>query len=400
MDRREKEREDGGDVPEAESGRTAERNRRWDVFDVYRESQARYYRFVVRKDDEEVLRRIQKIPDSWEEYDRTDAARDLVISDFQRKRLSDIKNRKSWEIRFESLYVYYLVVIEETLIDCLCCRPLPGERLQEAVDAASMVGVEIGSRMVNFKHLLLSLAKRSVSDLYYLMISYIRYYQKKDYDFSVDFAGFCRDAVHLFEENRRLRDQIDEIISLNRIFSGFFHKSSSVLGIRLDEFALKAALEKQEEKGFPAEEQIIRVVTVAYLLKKKLKKDYEFLLFYHNGQDGKLYRYQFITQSFLNKLNEGKIDRDSFNGFEEVMQRFVELKQSLEGSGLDGFGPDELSYFDLLEFALKGCRILEFLYLRGGRHEKLQNLRNQIFHYVELEYRQMRELVRKYSELE
>ena len=110
----------------------------------YRKAKADYYRHVLRKQDEEFINRIQKIPDDWNIFAEIRRNKNLIISETQKKRLTDIKKRKSWELKFESLNIFFLINIEETVLSCLNYRNLSEEELAETIESANHITTEFG----------------------------------------------------------------------------------------------------------------------------------------------------------------------------------------------------------------------------------------------------------------
>lgn len=350
----------------------------------FTELKAHYYRFILRKVDEEVFRKIQKIPEDWADYAAKTSGYITGITEDQKKRLSDIKRYKSWELRFESLYISHLITIEEVLIACLNHRRVSTDRLDEALDSANCVLTEIGGSLMNFKHLLLSLAKRAVSDLYYFIIAFQRFHAKTPFDFDTQFHEFCTTAISALKEFSLFRDHLALLNEYRSAAGNLFPGSSNAIGWKMDEFAVKKFIEEHESREFIVE--LKKVVTVAYLMKKKLKTDHEFLTYYYNDNDGKMWRYNYIAETLHTRMNEGKIAREVFDGYAAICEKFLEIKRLFESKGLPEFGPAGFSYSDILEFTYKMSKLLEFYYLRAMRYDELQNLRNEILYYVENEY--------------
>lgn len=355
--------------------------------DKYHRAKAEYYRHVLRKQDDEFINKIQKIPDDWNLYTELRKNNNLVITDLQKKRLSDIKRRKSWELKFESLNIFYLIHIEEIVLSCLNYRSLTEIELGEANESANHIIIEFGSNITNFKHLLLSLAKRSVSDLYYLIISFRKYYYKQGFIFEKDFITFCDDAMKIVNEYSKNMKKIGKFRETRNYLHGLFPKSSNTIGFKMDEIAVKKFFEDREE---PERYQIInelkKRVREGILFKKKLKIDHEYMRYYFNEHDGKLYRYNFITEALKNKLHENKIQQEVFDRFENIRNTFLEIKIDFDMKGISGFGPPGFTYIEILEFIYKCCKIIEFFYLRSMKYESLQTLRTETLYSIENEY--------------
>ena len=98
-----------------------------------------------------------------------------------------------------------------------------------------------------------------------------------------------------------------------------------------------------------------------------------------------MFRLNFISESLKTKLDDGKITREIYESYEEIRETFREYKLHFEGAGLLEFGPDEMSYVELLDLIYRVSKIIEFYYLRNMKHELLQAFRNQYFYYIEKE---------------
>ncbi len=371
-----------------DKGRKPSSGKGKDYFQIFHESKARYYRNVLKQQDVQLLERIQKIPDNWEEYEKKNPNR-LVISKDKKKRLSDIKKAKSFEINFESYHLASLIVIENALVSCFSCRPLTQYEISEARDSLTSIINEFGSNASNFKHLLLRLAKRSVSDLHYLVATYHRYMRKSDYIFEQHFIPFCRDALAILDEYGQYLDHIVEFKQFMKRLDRFFSKSSNRVGWKMDEIAVKNYLENQTENTFVFVADLKNIVKLAFALKKKMKLNHEYLSYYYNDRDGKLYRLQFIMNSLKQKLKEEKIEQGVIEGFQEILNSFTMIKREFEVKGLEGFGFPELAYIQLLDFIVKGSKVLEFYFLRSSRYEELKEFRSELLHYVENEFYQL-----------
>jgi hypothetical protein len=366
-----------------------------ELYRSYLESKTQYYRNVLRKQDQELLRKIQKIPDNWDGYDK--AENNLIISHDEKKRLSDIKKAKSLELKFEGLFAYQLVNVENSLMSCLNYRFITNEQLDEAKHSADSILPEIQNHVPDFKHLLLRLAKRSVSDLYYLMISYVKFYKKRNFNFNSDFAEFLSDSIKIYIDYERLPEMLGEFISYSNLMDKFFSKSSNEIGWRLNEFDMRDFLENQTDP-FYSSSNLTRIATSAYSFMKKLKEDHNFITYYYNHNDGKLFRYNFIVNALSQKLKKNLITSEMFEGLSAIRHNFIVLKQNFEKDGIEWFGPHRMNYFRVLEFLYKCCKIIEFIHLRSMEYDKLQELRNEILLPVEKELRQLSKLIGKYQQ--
>jgi hypothetical protein len=287
----------------------------------YRLAKLKYYREVLRKNDQELINSLNKIPDDWGKYE-TGSSKKLIIESSVKKRLSDIKEKKSWELKYESLFLSHIVIVEESLIDCLSFNNISDERLSESIESLNCIMVEIGSQTFNIKHLLMSLAKRSVSDLYYLMSAYYQFFKKKPFDVDINFYEFCEDILVLFNDHKRIYGTISLIKDIMEMINPYFSVTAFSAGWRLDEFAMKQFAEKNDADKKQMANNMKKAVQLLHSLKMKMKRARDFLSYYYSPRDGKMYRYNFIVESLARKLDEGKITSHDFDSFNNIKYRF------------------------------------------------------------------------------
>jgi hypothetical protein len=361
----------------------------------YRESRIAYYRTILRQSDREMMRKLGKIPDDWEDAEAIFAN----LTEEERRLLSDIKKQRSWELKFESLYLVFITTIEDRFLDILMHRPLEEEEINEGIDALNHITLELGASLTNLKDMLLSLAKRQVSDLYYLITAYLKFDRRSPGNFEKDFMEFSEAAVNLFRKEKELREGVANILSFSVYLDDFFTRSTGSNSWKLNEKALKSliAREKNDEEYLSDTkgsddvsaytlEDINRILSLAFLLKKRLRQDYLFIRYYFNEKDGKLFRLNFVTGALYQKMEENRIDEQVYTAMNEIRENFVLFKNSFEFLGQEGFGFHELPYVDLLEILYKGCRLAEQFYVRTARYDELENLRTEMLYYVEQEY--------------
>lgn len=337
-----------------------------------------YYRFVIREEDRAVIQKVIKIPESWEMYKS-----DKPLSDEVKYRLSDLKKKKSWEIKLESLYLFSITEIENVMISVFLQRKMDVKDLDAVVDYINTLILEKDDNLINLKYLLLTLAKRSISDFYYLLMSYSRFFKKKNFVFENDFKTIMLEFIALINLLKKRYDLIDKYIKYSNDISTLFEKSSNQLGWRINEFAVKEFLEKENPVLKIAHYR--KFAKEAFIYKKELMNFYSFLKYYYNENDGKLFRLNFISESLKTKFDEGKITEEVYNSFEEIRESFRKYKIEFEKIGLKGFGNPDLQYIVLIDFIYKICKIVEFYYLRNMKYEDLQVFRNDILFYIEKE---------------
>lgn len=339
-----------------------------------------YYRFVIRNEDKNILSKFSKIPESWDNYTPAEGTR---LNDEVKSRLSDMKKRKSWELKLESLYLFYITDIENKIISVMQQRSIPENEIDEAVDSVNSLILEFDDELVNFKYLMLALAKRSISDFYYILNAYSRFFFKKNFVFETDVKSLMNDFIAIFARYKNRGKVLNRFIQCNDEIMHMFPKSSNQLGWRLNEFAVKEYLDRSNQVVKIAE--LNWTVKEGFEYKKALTNCYSFLKYYYNENDGKLFRLNFIRESLKAKLDEGKISQEVYESYEEIRESFRDYKYHFENSGLLKFGPDEMSYLDLLDFIYRVSKIIEFYYLRNMKYEQLQTFRNEIMFYVEKE---------------
>ncbi len=350
----------------------------------YLKAKTDYYRLVLRRQDDLVRQRLQKIPDNWEDYEKNRLASDPVITEEKQKRLSDIKQRKSWELKFESLNVYFINSIENTFMDILNHRNIDESSLLDAIDSVNNIALEIGANVSDLKFLLLSLAKRGVSDLYYVMTAYDRYKKKQFSSFDEQFGSFCDDCIRIFRGYLNVMRNILIFHQTSRFIEKFFQKSSSSRGWKIREQEIKAYLEEKDSEITIID--LRKIIVVADQYRKTMRDDYRFLAYYYNDRDGKLFRYNFIADSLKSKLDDGLVSSRVYEGFGLIRSSFKALKEFHEESGLEEFGNAGFNYQEILEFIIKTGKIIEYFFLRSSRYEDLQNLRNDILYHAQEEY--------------
>jgi hypothetical protein len=344
------------------------------------EARMNYYRFVIRNEDKSVISRLIKIPDNWQNYKSENGVK---ITENVMARLSDVKKKMTWELKLQSLYFYSIVNIENIIISAMQQNPIDESELQDAVDSINTIILELESEFFNIKHLLLTLAKRSISDFYYLVSSYCKYFMKKSFNFENDIKTLLSEFIKIINQQYVVNKNVDMFITLDRKISSLFEESSNALGWRMNEFAVKDYLEK--DNPFVMVTEMANVAKEAFSYKNSLKNYYYFLKYYYNESEGKLFRLNFISDSLKVKLNDKKISEDVFNSFEDIRLSFISYKSLFDKTGLSGFGHEKMSYYELLNFIFKLCKIIEFYYLRNMKYNDLQDFRNEIYYYVENE---------------
>ncbi|HNV46929.1 MAG TPA: hypothetical protein PLE73_13805 [Spirochaetota bacterium] len=356
---------------------------------AYTERKARYYRHVLRKEDGALLRRILKIPDSWSDYERAHGA-GASLSDHQKKRLSDIKKSKGDELAFESRYILGLITIENALLACLQYHESCAALADDALESAREILAGAAAGPFNFKHLLLSLAKRSISDLYYLMASYQKFYHKKCFEFDADFTAVVERIAGTIRAAGTLDERLRGFSKYREIIAPFFTRSSTYAGLRLDEISLKRQYESGGIGIKPEHLEIVVPALDAY--RTELRRNHDFIAYYYNRTDGKRYRYDFIRTALLQKNAAGGISEETLESFIAVHDSFCAIEARFLEKGLADFGPPALPYGAATELAFQCCKVLEYLYLRGGHYEKLQDMRSRWLQHTEQDLHRLRQL--------
>ncbi|PKL18424.1 MAG: hypothetical protein CVV49_06060 [Spirochaetae bacterium HGW-Spirochaetae-5] len=346
----------------------------------YIKSKIDYYRFVIRNEDKTILTRFGKIPDNWDDYQHKD---NINLTDGVKSRLSDIKKKKSWELKLQSLYFFFITDIENKLITVFQQGYVDKDDLDEVIDSLSNLILEIDDELLNIKYLLLTLAKRSISDFYYLISAYCKFFLKRNFNYETDIKIILEDIIKIFSNYNMIENNIQNLADIDEEISSLFSRSSNEFGWRMNEFAVKDYFEKSNQALKIAE--LTKNVRTAYDYKKLVLNYYSFLKFYYNENEGKLFRLNFVHESLKNKLNENKISVDVFDSYVQIRESFISYKNQFEVIGLVGFGSEKITYYELLELTFKLCKIIEFYYLRNMKYESLQIFRNEILYYVEKE---------------
>ena len=106
------------------------------------------------------------------------------------------------------------------------------------------------------------------------------------------------------------------------------------------EIAVKKFFEdKEEQERYQIINEFKKRIREAILFKKKLKVDHEYMKYYFNEHDGKVFRYNFITDALKIKLHENQIQQDVFDRFENIRDTFLEIKRDFDMKGILEFGP-------------------------------------------------------------
>jgi len=346
----------------------------------YLQSKTDYYRFVIRNEDKAIMARFGKIPDNWDNYIFTDG---IDLSEGVKSRLSDVKKKKSWELKLQSLYIFFVTNVENKLIAVMQQQSVDEDDLNDTIDAIENLILEIDDELLNIKYLLLTLAKRSISDFYYLVSAYCKFFLKRNFNFETDIKFILEEIIKVFRIYYTSNRYIDNILNTEEEISRLFPKSSNEYGWRMDEFSVKEYFEKSNQAVKIME--LNKLVRSSYEFKKIMLNYYLFLKFYYNENDGKLFRLNFVYKSLQGKLEENKISKDVFESYQLIRKSFKNYKIQFELVGLKGFGSEKMTYYELLDYIFKLCKIMEFYYLRNMKYDALQTLRTDILYYVEKE---------------
>jgi len=255
--------------------------------------------------------------------------------------------------------------------------------MNETIDSISNLILEIDDELLNIKYMLLTLAKRSISDFYYLISAYCKFFLKQNFNYEKNMKSCLEQIIYLFKKNNLFNKNIEIFLQTNDEISDLFNKSSNEFGWRINEISVRNYFEQSNQTVRITE--LNKIVRSAYEYKKNLLNYYSFLKFYYNENDGKLFRLNFIYDSLKFKLDENKISEDVFESYKLIKESFFNYNYQFGLVGLMGFGSEKIPYNDLLDFIFKLCKVIEFYYLRNMNYESLQVLRNDILYYIEKE---------------
>lgn len=346
----------------------------------YLQSKTDYYRFVIRNEDKTVLSRLGKIPDNWDNYIQPEGTQ---LSEFVKARLTDVKKKKSWELKLQSLYIFFITDVENKLLTVFQDGNIDEEELDDTIDSVSNLILEIDDELLNIKYLLLTLAKRSISDLYYMVSAYCKFFLKRNFVYEKDIKFLLDEIIKIFKIYKNTNRYIENLLLINEEISGLFTKSTNEVGWRINESSVKIYFEKSNHASKIIE--LNKIVKSAYEYKKTLLNYYLFLKFYYNENDGKLFRLNFIYESLKAKYDEKKISEDVFESFRQIREAFIRYKIQFEDIGIVGFGSEKITYFELLHLIYKLGKLIEFYYLRNMKYDALQRFRSDILYYTEKE---------------
>lgn len=346
----------------------------------YRSAKTDYYRYVIRSEDKDMLSKMIKIPDDWEDYKPREGVK---LTESMKKRLSDIKRKMSWELKLQSLYFIYITNIEYVILSVLQQRDIEKHELDDAADSINNISIELEDELLNIKHLLLTLAKRSISDFYYLVSAYCKFFYKKNFHYESDIRIVLNEFIKMIKQQVQSRKSIESFKKYESEISQFFQASSNELGWRLNDFFVKEYFEK-ENKAMKIME-FNKLLKDLFEYKNTLRNYFNFLKYYYNETDGKMFRKNFIYESLKQKRDDKKISNDTFKTYENIRKSFIRYRTAFESSGIRVFGNHDMPYIDIIHLIYKLCKIMEFYYLRNMKYDNLQNLRNDYLLYIEKE---------------
>lgn len=346
----------------------------------YKSAKTDYYRYVIRSEDKDMLSKMIKIPDDWDNYKTRDGVR---LTDSIKQRLSDIKRKMSWELKLQSLYIIYITGIENVILSLFQQREIEKQELKDAIDSINNISIELDDELLNIKHLLLTLAKRSISDFYYLVSAYCKFFYKKNFHYESDIRIVLNEFIRIINQQVQFSNSIRQFKKYELEISHFFQSSSNELGWRLNEFTVKEYFEK-ENKAMKIME-FNRLLKELFEYKNMLRNYFNFLKYYYNETDGKMFRMNFIFDSLKQKLEDKKISNDTFKTYENIRTSFIHYRTAFDIAGIRVFGNREMLYIDIVHLVYKLCKIMEFYYLRNMKYDNLQNLRNEYLVYIEKE---------------
>lgn len=346
----------------------------------YTSAKTDYYRFVIRSEDKDMLSKMIKIPDDWTDYKPREGVR---LTESMKKRLSDIKRKMSWELKLQSLYVIYITSIENVILSVLQQRDIERQDLNDAIESINNLSIELDDELLNIKHLLLTLAKRSISDFYYLVSAYCKFFYKKNFHYELDIRIVLNEFIKILNQQVQFKTSIKSYIKYESEISSFFQASSNELGWRLNDFIIKEYFEK-ENKAMKIMEYN-RLLKDLFEYKNNMRNYFNFLKYYYNDTDGKMFRMNFIHESLKQKEEEGKISSDTFRTYENIRLSFINYRNIFEDAGISVFGNCEMPYVGVVHLIYKLCKIMEFYYLRNMKYDNLQDLRNKYLLSIEKE---------------
>jgi hypothetical protein len=305
----------------------------------YRSAKTDYYRYVIRSEDKDMLSKMIKIPDDWEDYKPREGVR---LTESMKKRLSDIKRKMSWELKLQSLYFIYITNIEYVILSVLQQRDIEKHELDDAADSINNISIELEDELLNIKHLLLTLAKRSISDFYYLVSAYCKFFYKKNFHYESDIRIVLNEFIKMIQQQVQSRKSIESFKKYEAEISQFFQASSNELGWRLNDFFAKEYFEKENKTMKIMEYN--RLLKDLFDYKNSLRNYFNFLKYYYNETDGKMFRKNFIYESLKQKLDDKKISNDTFKTYENIRKSFIRYRTAFEDSGIRVFGNQFILY--------------------------------------------------------
>jgi hypothetical protein len=193
-----------------------------------------------------------------------------------------------------------------------------------------------------------------------------------------------KDILSQFSRYKSIIATIPLFNSLSSKIDIFFMRTSNYTGLRLDENLIKKnETMLNESNGIIPD--LAKMLPIAFSIKTKIKRNYDFLKFYYNKDSGRLFRYNYILENMKTKVDTGRTKIEIFEKFTAMRTAFCDIKYTYDMNGFEYFGFNGMQYGRLVDFIYKGSKILEYFYLRNSKYEDLQNLRNSILVYIENE---------------
>ncbi len=236
------------------------------------------------------------------------------------------------------------------------------------------------------KDFLLLLAKYAISDLYYFLNTYWFQKHKTQMNFKVNYPSAATELKTIIETHRPTNEFMKLFFSQKEFTSKFFIKTNDKTGYTIDEVIFKDFYDKNltnDSHVFFSSSALSKLIEKMSQIHIDMENHFKLLYHYYDNKTGKPFRYNFILENFEEKKNTGVISVKLFNEFRDYNNSFNIYREIIEQRGLINFGFEDFPYKESIILLYKYCRILEFVYLRKGYYDKLNNLRNTILNSLE-----------------
>lgn len=304
------------------------------------------------------------------------------------KERMDEPNHPGRQAPSPSLTLAAALEIEHLLCASYFHQPAEEDHVTKITDASGTIQNMLTDSSENCRHMLLSLARRAASDLYYMVAARNRYYQQQEYQFSRDFPLFCNQLATSYSSHCMIHNIFSQNSELTAMIQETLLPASNSLGITVKDQDLRSWIPENDDDSMMLVTRLKKYMTTLFVYRNRIKDDFSFLRYYFNERDGKGYRYQFTMELLEAKKARGEISPLLPESFGHVYRTFRKLSSILMQMSLEDFGPRDFTYRQIVILVYGAAKFLEYIYLRNGNHEDLKLLRSEVYYHIEKELMQ------------